>query len=103
MQPLMSAGKRFCRACDWIKKNGAIFTDLLQRAVVQKQGYHKISRLKPHCLYYRKVVLFLSKFTAISFCSFSSGTLHGIVLWMDFHLTDKLTVSTGLEQASNEN
>ncbi|XP_029200545.2 protein arginine N-methyltransferase 7-like isoform X1 [Acropora millepora] len=28
----------------------------------------------------------------------SSGTLHGIVLWMDFHLTDKLTVSTGLEQ-----
>lgn len=37
----------------WLdKKNGAVFTDLSQRAVVQKQGYHKISRLKPHCFFY---------------------------------------------------
>lgn len=28
----------------------------------------------------------------------SSGTLHCIVLWMDFHLTDKITVTTGLQQ-----
>lgn len=27
-----------------------------------------------------------------------SGTLHGIVLWMDFHLSEKLTVTTGLQQ-----
>jgi len=27
-----------------------------------------------------------------------AGTLHGVVLWMDFHLTEKLTVTTGLRQ-----
>lgn len=26
------------------------------------------------------------------------GTIHGVAIWMDFHLTEKLTVTTGLQQ-----
>ena len=31
---------------------------------------------------------------------FSSGTLHGIVIWMEFHLTDDITVTTGLQKVT---
>uniref|UniRef100_H2ZX08 Protein arginine N-methyltransferase n=1 Tax=Latimeria chalumnae TaxID=7897 RepID=H2ZX08_LATCH len=30
------------------------------------------------------------------------GSLHGVVLWMDYHLTDQISVSTGLSQAPTE-
>ncbi|XP_073232579.1 protein arginine N-methyltransferase 7-like [Porites lutea] len=33
----------------------------------------------------------------------SSGTLHGIVIWMEFHLTDDITVTTGLQKNQEVN
>lgn len=30
------------------------------------------------------------------------GTFHGVAIWMDFHLSDKLTVTTGLQQVRHD-
>ena len=31
------------------------------------------------------------------------GTFHGVAIWMDFHLTEKLTITTGLQQVRHPN
>ena len=37
-------------------------------------------------------------------CSFHRpGTFHGVAVWMDFHLTEKLTITTGLQQVGRLN
>ena len=46
---------------------------------------------------YLFIYLFIHSFILNKAPFFSSGTLHGIVIWMEFHLTDDITVTTGLQ------
>lgn len=82
------------------------FTQQLPQEPIISQGSlpftRSLSLFAPVTFEVKVVFLILIPLCDFVFVCFRTGRCHGVALWMEYHLTDDITVSTGLIRPVSE-